>query len=121
MTKPCPVVHWQTLVRDPGRAASFYAACFGWSIEDRNALGYREVAAAEGGIGGGLWPLSDGSPMVQLFVEVPDVEDALARAQTNGAQVIIPKQVLPDGDEMAVVLDPEGIPWGLTRRGRQPQ
>ncbi|MBV8369387.1 MAG: hypothetical protein JO036_10755 [Candidatus Eremiobacteraeota bacterium] len=119
--KPCPVVHWQALVRDPGRAAGFYATCFGWNVDDRNALGYREVAAAEGGIGGGLWPLAEGSPLVQLFVEVPNVENALATAHTNGAQVIIPKQILPDGDEMAVILDPEGIAWGLMRRARQPQ
>jgi hypothetical protein len=108
-----PVVHWQALVRDPDRAASFYAACFGWHADDRNALGYRAIGAAGDGIGGGLWPLSDGSPMVQLFVAVPDVDAALATAQTNGAQVVIPKQVLPDGDEMAVILDPEGIAWGL--------
>ena len=110
-----PVVHWQALVRDPERAASFYAAAFGWDVDDANALGYRTVGGAERGIGGGLWPLSDGQPMVQLFVEVPDVEAALSAASTNGARVIIPRQVLPDGDEMAVIADPEGISWGIVR------
>ncbi len=110
-----PVVHWQALVRDPQRAASFYEAAFGWKIDDANALGYRTVEAAGRGIGGGLWPLSDGQPMVQLFVEVPDVDAALAAASANGAGVIIPKQVLPDGDEMAVIADPEGVAWGIMR------
>jgi predicted enzyme related to lactoylglutathione lyase len=110
-----PVVHWQALVKDPERAASFYAAAFGWKADDRNALGYRAIGAAGRGIAGGLWPLSDGQPMVQLFVEVPDVDAALAAAAANGANVIIPKQVLPDGDEMAVVADPEGIAWGVMR------
>ncbi len=58
--------------------------------------------------------------MVQLLVEVPDVDDALASAQANGAQVIIPTQVLPDGDEMAVILDPERIAWGLMRSAARP-
>lgn len=110
-----PVVHWQALVRDPQRAADFYAAAFGWNVDDANALGYRQIGAAGRGIGGGVWPLSDGQPMVQLFVEVPDVDAALADASAHGANVIIPKQVLPDGDEMAVIADPEGIAWGLMR------
>jgi uncharacterized protein len=110
-----PVVHWQALVRDPERAAAFYAGAFGWTVDDRNALGYRAVNGAERGIGGGIWPLSDGQAMVQLFVEVPDVDAALANAASHGANVVIPKQVLPDGDEMAVIADPEGIAWGLMR------
>jgi predicted enzyme related to lactoylglutathione lyase len=118
MTVPQPVVHWQALVRDPERAAKFYAASFGWSVDAANALGYRAIPAAGRGIGGGIWPLPDGAPMVQLFVEVANVDDALAGAQANGANVVIPKQVLPDGDEMAVIVDPEGIAWGLMRARR---
>jgi hypothetical protein len=30
--------------------------------------------------------------------------------------VVLPPQKLPEGDEMAVILDPEGIPVALTRR-----
>jgi hypothetical protein len=30
-----------------------------------------------------------------------------------GGKVIIPPQMLPDGDELAVILDVEGIPVGL--------
>jgi uncharacterized glyoxalase superfamily protein PhnB len=43
---------------------------------------------------------------------------ALSAATALGAQVIVPRQVLPDGDEMAVIAGPEGIAWGLTRRAR---
>jgi predicted enzyme related to lactoylglutathione lyase len=113
---PDPVIHWQALVRDPVRAAGFYAATFGWQIDDGNALGYRTIAAAGEGIGGGLWPLPDGRPMVQLFVHVDDIDAALEVALANGATAVIGKQVLPDGDEMAIIADPEGIAWGLMRR-----
>ncbi|HEY0393349.1 MAG TPA: VOC family protein [Candidatus Elarobacter sp.] len=112
---PYPVVHWQALVREPERAASFYAAAFGWDVDDANGLGYRTIGAAERGIGGGIWPLPDGQPMLQLFVAVPDVDAALSAATSHGAQVMMPKQVLPDGDEMAVIAGPEGITWGLMR------
>jgi predicted enzyme related to lactoylglutathione lyase len=112
---PYAVVHWQALVRDPERAASFYAGAFGWDVDAANGLGYRTIGAAERGIAGGIWPLPEGQPMVQLFVEVPDVDAVLNAASSHGAVVVMPKQVLPDGDEMAVIADPEGITWGLMR------
>jgi predicted enzyme related to lactoylglutathione lyase len=51
--------------------------------------------------------------MVSLYVEVDDVDAFVSRAMQLGGQLIIPRQKLPDGDEMAVILDVEGIPVGL--------
>ena len=48
-----------------------------------------------------------------MFVEVDDVQDAAKQTTEVGGNVIIQPQVLPDGDEMAVILDPEGISLGL--------
>ncbi len=53
--------------------------------------------------------------MVQLFVEVEDVKSTVQQATQLGANIIIPPQTLPDGDEMAMVLDPEGISFGLAK------
>jgi predicted enzyme related to lactoylglutathione lyase len=80
-----------------------------------NALGYRELSSGEScGADGGVWPSSPGQGgFVQLFVEVPDVEDCIARAAKLGAKVIVPKSVLPDGDTMAVLLDPTGLSFGV--------
>lgn len=51
--------------------------------------------------------------MVQLFVEVDYVAAYVEKAKSEGGIVIIPPQKLPDGDEMAIILDLEGIPLGL--------
>ena len=51
--------------------------------------------------------------MVQLFVEVEDVSAAVDQATQLGGKVLIQPQTLPDGDEMAMILDPEGISFGL--------
>ena len=48
-------------------------------------------------------------------MQVDDVGAAVKRATTLGANVIIQPQVLPDGDEMAMLLDTEGIPFGVFR------
>jgi predicted enzyme related to lactoylglutathione lyase len=50
---------------------------------------------------------------VQLFIEVDDVDAYIAKATANGAKVIIPKSQLPDGDAMAILLDPAGMSFGL--------
>lgn len=51
--------------------------------------------------------------MVQLFAAVKDVKSASDKAVTLGAKIIIPATVLPGGDEMAVLQDPHGMPFGL--------
>jgi uncharacterized protein len=110
-----PVMQWQIIARDPEAVASFYGKLFGWRIETNNALGYRTVDTQSGrGINGGIWPSPpEGHNLVQLFIEVDDVDAYLTKATAAGATVLFPKQVLPDGDALAVVLDPVGMPFGL--------
>ena len=55
---------------------------------------------------------------VQLFVSVHDVKAAITNAETLGAKLSIPATILPEGDEMAVLLDPEGMSFAIWR-GRQ--
>ena len=109
-----PVVHWQMLSADPQATATFYRELFGWQVSSANGLGYRSIAADEGGIGGGIWPAPPGAPeMVQLYVQVPDIDAALARIEALGGRTLLPRQVLPDGDAMALALDPLGRSFGL--------
>ena len=113
-----PVMHWQILSKDPERAESFYTELFGWTVAAKNSLGYRTVSTgSKEGIGGGIWPIApnEGFSMVQLFIRVDDVKAFAAKAQELGGKVIIPPQKLPDGDEMAVLTDADGIPFGLMK------
>ncbi|HVR41420.1 MAG TPA: VOC family protein [Thermoanaerobaculia bacterium] len=112
-----PVVQWQIVAREPDKVASFYAKVFDWQVRTDNALGYRQfVSGSDRGIPGGVWPSPpEGHNMLQLFIEVDDVDAAIAKATGHGATVIIPKSQLPDGDEMAILLDPAGLSFGLVR------
>lgn len=66
----------------------------------------------------GSWPVPpEGHGFVQLFVQVDDLPRRMAKAQELGAKVLIPPQALPDGDELTILLDPEGIAFGMMRRG----
>ncbi len=106
------VAHWQMITKDPNALAWFYGEAFGWSFSADNGLGYR--TATTGGLDGGVWPAPLEAPeTVQLFVEVADIDAALARIETLGGKLLMPKQVLPDGDAMALAQDPLGRPFGL--------
>lgn len=117
-----PVTDWQIITKDPDGAAAFYKELFGWSIDTANGLGYRMVdTQSDGqGIAGGIWPSPpDGHALVQLFVEVADVDAAVERVAELGASIVMPKQVLPDGDEMAIIHDSYGLTFSLCRRRQQ--
>jgi predicted enzyme related to lactoylglutathione lyase len=112
-----PVVQWQILAKDPNAFQEFCRELFGWSVNTNNALGYREIrTGSDRGIQGGIWPAPpEGHSMVSLYIEVDDVAEFAQKATEMGAMVVIPPQVLPDGDEMAVIVGPEGIPFGLMK------
>ena len=114
-----PVVQWQILARNPDTVTAFYRELFGWRVNADNPMGYRMVdTGSDRGINGGVWPIgpTEGHPTVQLFIEVDDVPAYVARVEQLGGQIVIPPQTLPDGDEMAIVLDTEGLSLGLVRR-----
>lgn len=114
----CPVVQFQILAKDPERASAFYADAFGWRIDADNALGYRTIdTGSPGGISGGIWPSPpEGHNLVQLFIKVSSVPESVARVEELGGRTIIPPQTLPEGQALAIMLDPQGIAFGLTDR-----
>jgi uncharacterized protein len=114
----CPVVQFQILAKDPERASAFYADAFGWRVDADNPLGYRIIdTGASDGISGGIWPSPpDGHNFVQLFIKVPSVPESVARVEGLGGRTIVPPQTLPAGQMLAIMLDPQGIAFGLTDR-----
>ena len=114
---PNPVMQFQILSKNPDKSASFYSKLFGWSIAADNAMGYRTVETnSDQGIAGGIWPCPpEGQAFVQLFVHVTDMQKVVEQAKQLGGKVIIPPQKLPDGDELAILHDAEGIAFGVYR------
>jgi predicted enzyme related to lactoylglutathione lyase len=112
-----PVVHWQIVTANPERLGEFYTKLFGWEMQMNNALGYRMIdTGSERGIPGGIWPAPpEVKGFVQLFIEVEDVTRHVQEAVALGAKVIVPAQKLPDGDELAILHDPQGIAFGLRK------
>jgi len=61
-------------------------------------------------------PTPDGSSPVVLFVYVEDVDQAVERAVTGGAQVLVPAQNQFWGDRIASIMDPSGHVWTIATR-----
>ena len=112
-----PVMQFQILSKAPNETAKFYSALFGWAVNDNNLLGYREInTGSNKGIQGGIWPAPpQASTFVQLFMAVEDVKTCVKNAEDLGAKLIIPLIVLPNGDELAVMHDPQGMPFGIMK------
>jgi uncharacterized protein len=108
------VVGWQVISPEPEQTSQFLVSLFGWQVNRDNLLAYRQIQAGDGGIHGGVWPAPPGAPpFVQLFVQVQDVDECITRALRLGARVIVPKAVLPEGNAMAVLHDPLGMPLAI--------
>ncbi|HTB11631.1 MAG TPA: VOC family protein [Bryobacteraceae bacterium] len=112
-----PVMQFQILSKAPEETARFYGSLFGWKVDADNPMGYRQIdTGSKEGIQGGIWPAPpQSSNFVQLFMKVPSVPESVKQAQELGAKVIIPPTVLPGGDEMAVLLDPQGMAFAVWR------
>lgn len=115
-----PVLQFQILSTSPEETAHFYSSLFGWTIDANNPLGYRQIdTGSKDGIQGGIWPAPLQSPnFVQLFIGADNVKALVKRAEGLGARLIIPPTVLPEGDEMAVLHDPQGMSFAIWRRAK---
>ena len=117
-----PVVHFEVIGRDGQKLQSYYADLFGWEIDADNPMNYGMVQL-EGntnpdgvGIGGGVGGGPEGySGHVTFYVEVPDVEAALAKAESLGGTRIMGPENIMDQVELGQFSDPEGHVIGVVK------
>lgn len=112
-----PVLQFQIISKAPDETAKFYASLFGWKIDNNNPMGYRRIeTGSPEGAQGGIWPAPPQSPdFVQLFIGVDDINASVNRAVELGAKIVIPPTMLPEGSQMAVLHDPQGVPFAVMR------
>ena len=110
-----PVTQFQILSTAPDATARFYTDLFGWTVDAANPMGYRQLLTGSAeGIQGGIWPAPpQANTFVQLFITVEEVAAAVKRAEHLGAKLLIPPTVLPQGECMAVLRDPQGMSFGV--------
>lgn len=110
-----PVVHFEVIGKDGEKLKQYYSELFGWEIDSSNEMNYGLVAGA--GIGGGVAGGPEGyDGHVTFYVEVPDVEAALAKAESlGGSRIFGPETMLDGALTLGQFTDPEGHVIGLTQ------
>lgn len=124
-----PVVHFEIIGRDPTGLRDFFGALFEWefdtsgpvsdAVSEPDDYGFLDLlVAADGtGIRGGVGGGPEYRPRVVVYVGVPDVEDALARAQALGAERRMGPVTAPNGLVIGQLADPAGNLIGLASIG----
>jgi uncharacterized protein len=121
-----PVVHFEVIGKDGDRLQSYYSELFGWEIDSDNPMNYG-VVQREGnvnpdgiGIGGGVGPGPEGyDGHVTFYIEVPDVEAALAKAENLGGTRMMGPDKVMEGVEIGQFSDPEGHLIGVVKAVEQ--
>ena len=117
-----PVVHFEIMGKDGEKLRSYYSDLFGWEIDANNPMNYGTVQR-EGntnpdgaGIGGGVGQAPEGySGHVTFYVEVPDVEAALAKAESLGGSRMMGPDKVTEDVEIGLFNDPEGNRVGVVK------
>ncbi|MGC8519485.1 MAG: VOC family protein [Steroidobacteraceae bacterium] len=105
---------WHELATtDPGRALAFYAPLFGWTrgpAHDMGAGGLYQIIEHAGVPIGGLHILQDPSkpPRWLSYVRITGIETVVKTVQKHGGRVLNGPQVVPGGDRVAHIMDPQG-------------
>ncbi len=119
-----PVVHFEVIGSDGERLQSYYGELFDWDVNADNEMKYglvdREANSnGEGiGLGGGIGQGPDGyEGHVTFYVEVPEVEAALAKAESLGGSRVMGPETIMGRMVLGQFKDPEGNVIGLIEGG----
>jgi predicted enzyme related to lactoylglutathione lyase len=111
-----PVVHFEVIGKDGEKLRSYYTELFDWPIDADNPMGYGVIRREENlnpdgiGIGGGVGGGPEGyDGHLTFYVEVPDVEAALAKAEELGGKRLMGPDAVPGmGITLGHFTDPAG-------------
>lgn len=108
------VIHFEIPIDDNERAVAFYAKAFGWVLEQWGPVEYWTTDAGDGdGIGGALSKRSDEVPSLMFYIDVTDVDAALAAVAAAGGKRLSERMPIPGVGWMAYFEDTEGNRVGV--------
>jgi predicted enzyme related to lactoylglutathione lyase len=115
-------IWYELLTADADAAAAFYGEVIGWTATAAGVPGYdyRFFWAGEQGIGGHMSITQEAAehgmrPGWYGFIGVDDVDAAVAAIEGDGGTVLMPAMDIPDVGRMALVTDPQHVPFYVMR------
>ena len=116
-------IWYELLTRDAAAAKAFYDSVVGWNIDADPAPGgmnYRMIVADDGMTGGVMQLSADmiangARPGWLGYLGVDDVDASVAAVVGSGGQVHLPAFDVPGVGRIAMVSDPQGVPFYVMR------
>ena len=126
MANPQGSFIWYELITpDPNASKAFYDAVVGWDIDAQSAMpgsvDYRMIKRSDGGNAGGMLKLDDAMcahgarPMWLGYIFVEDVDRTVTDIRADGGTVLVPAWDAAGIGRIAMVTDPQGIPFYLLK------
>lgn len=113
---PNPIVHWEIATENAEKVQDFYRSLFEWHIDTNNPMDYGIVDThSQEGINGGICGTMGGPQRVTVYVQVPDLQATLDKAESLGGKTVMPPTEIPDAVTMAMFSDPDGNLVGLVK------
>ena len=108
------IVHVEFSAQDREAAGKFYSDLFGWKVEQIPEMDYA-LYDTGGEVGGGFNPVSESIPAGSVIANIStdDIDATLAKAESLGAKIIVPKTEIPDIGWFGIFSDPTGNMIGL--------
>jgi len=106
------VTHFELPADDPEKLVKFYRDVFGWTIQKWDGpMDYWLIKTGpedQPGIDGGIARRSKGDSGAINSIDVPSVDDYVAKIEDIGGSVVAPKRAIPGVGYLAYCKDPDG-------------
>jgi predicted enzyme related to lactoylglutathione lyase len=111
------VVHFEISADNPDRAVAFYKDVFGWDFQKwEGPTDYwlvRTGPDGQPGINGGLFVRKGPMTGHVNSIDVPSIDEFLAKVTAHGGEIAVPKMPIPGVGWLAYAKDTEGSIFGL--------
>ena len=115
-------IWYELMTADPGAAKAFYDPVAGWTIEAQasNPMDYRMIDTGDGMVGGTLTLTREmtehgARPTWLGYIGVDDVDATVTAIEGKGGKSLMPAHDIPDVGRIAMVADPQGVPFYVMR------
>ncbi len=107
------IIHFEIPADDVEKLKTFYEGAFGWKITHTpmGPMDYWLITTGpkdDPGIDGGIARRSEGDSGFINSIDVPSVDDYVAKIEGVGGSVVAPKRAIPGVGYLAYCKDPDG-------------